>query len=385
MNHLIASRAANRLFTGLVSPEAALQAQALQDGSIFQAVTDNYAYPEIRRVASEATVALVFVNSIFGEGYIESDGNYGMLTTRGMKINDLAKDLLGNRNNPTLWGDGEEVIKTVAGVNPNTVVIIHSVGPVLIGDWYEHQNITGIIWVGFPGQESGNAITDVLYGRVNPGGKSPFTWARTREDYGSDALYEPSGDVSQSDFAEGIFTDYRAIDRSGAEPIYEFGYGISYTTFAYLEISVKRQSNVRPYEPTIGFTGPAPDSTMEIGADRMEAELPIFGNSSINYEDYTFPEGFTREEFYIYPWLTTSDPKAAAGSTDYDAGNVDYILNHAHDVSPQPLLPAGGGPGGNPGLYDVLYEVSAVVKNTGSTYGEEVVQMVRHNPFRLSA
>ena len=89
-----------------------------------------------------------------------------------------------------------------------------------------------------------------------------------------------------------------------------------------------------------------------------------------------FPEDFVKEEYYIYPWLTNVDTKAAAGSTDCDDENAKYIPEGAHDSSAQPLLPAGGGPGGNPALYDVLYEVSATVKNTGSVYGEEVAQMV---------
>lgn len=80
-SHLEMGRLINPI-SDLVSPEAALQVQALQDRSTFQAVTNSYAYPQIRRVASEATVALVFVNANSGEGYIEFDGNYGRSITQ---------------------------------------------------------------------------------------------------------------------------------------------------------------------------------------------------------------------------------------------------------------------------------------------------------------
>ena len=69
---------------------------------------------------------------------------------------------------------------------------MHTVGPVLVDPWYDHENITAILWAGVPGQESGNAITDILYGKVNPGGKSPFTWAAARSDYGTELMYTPN-------------------------------------------------------------------------------------------------------------------------------------------------------------------------------------------------
>lgn len=98
----------------------------------------------------------------------------------------------GDRNNLTLWGSGDALVQNISAVCPNTIVVIHSTGPTLLTDWYDNDNITAILWAGVPGQESGNAISDVLYGRVNPAGRTPFTWARTREDYGADVLYEPN-------------------------------------------------------------------------------------------------------------------------------------------------------------------------------------------------
>lgn len=130
---------------------------------------------------------------------------------------------------------------------------MHTVGAVLVDEWYQNPNVTAIVWAGIPGQESGNAIVDVLYGKVNPGGKTPFTWGASREDYGTDIIYEPNNGANapQDDFTEGIFIDYRAFDRADETPIYEFGYGLSYTTFEYSNIQVQVHSS-KPYTPTSG-------------------------------------------------------------------------------------------------------------------------------------
>lgn len=73
-------------------------------------------------------------------------------------------------------------IKTVADINPRTVVVVHAVGPVDM-EWSKHPNITAIVWAGLPGQESGNALADVLFGDVNPSGRLPYTIAKTVGDY----------------------------------------------------------------------------------------------------------------------------------------------------------------------------------------------------------
>ena len=233
---------------------------------------------------------------------------------------------------------------------------MHTVGPVLVSEFAANPNVTAILWAGLPGQESGNAITDVLYGKVNPGAKLPFTLAKTREDYGSDLLYEPNDVVPQIDFTEGVFIDYRAIDRAGVDPVYEFGFGLSYTTFSYSNLQVTKH-NVGPYVPTTGTTTAAP------------TYQPLDNSTS----NYLFPDDITRIPLYIYPYLNSTDLKASSQDPSY--GLPGFIPAGAQDGSPQPLQAAGGAPGGNPGLYDVLYTVSATITNTGSIAGEEVPQL----------
>jgi beta-glucosidase len=70
--------------------------------------------------------------------------------------------------NLTLWHAGEDLILTTANRCANTIVILHTVGAVIMESWYDHPNVTAILYAGLPGQESGNALLDILLGTVNP-------------------------------------------------------------------------------------------------------------------------------------------------------------------------------------------------------------------------
>ena len=247
-------------------------------------------------------------------------------------------------------------MQNVSALCNNTILVIHSVGAVLIEDYKNNPNITAILWAGIPGEQSGNSIADVLYGRVNPGAKLPFSMAATREDFGTDLLYVPNAEVPQIQFEEGVFIDYRHLDRANITPTYEFGFGLSYTTFNYSALSITKH-DVGTYTPTTGTTAPA----------------PTFGSVSNTTEDYLYPSNFTRVPFYIYPYLNSTDFSASSGDPDY--GSDAALPANAQDSSAQPLNPAGGAPGGNPQLYDVMYTVSATITNTGKVTGQEVPQL----------
>jgi beta-glucosidase len=331
-------------FPYLVTPDTALQNQALADGTRYESILDNYQTSQIQALVSQADVtSIVFVNADSGEGYISVDGNEG------------------DRKNLTLWHSGDALIKNVSAMCNNTIVVIHSTGPTLLTEWYDSPNVTAILWAGVPGQESGNSITDVLYGKVNPAARSPFTWGPTRESYGTDVLYTPNNGqgAPQDDFLEGVFIDYRAFDAQNITPIYEFGFGLSYTTFEYSDLKVTK-AGASSYTPTTGST----------------AAAPVLGNYSTSLADYLFPNAsFPHIWQYIYPYVNTTDAKAASADPNYGQTAAEFLPPHATDGTPQPLLAAGGAPGGNPGLWDVLYTVTATIKNNGTVNGEEVPQL----------
>ena len=83
---------------------------------------------------------------------------------------------MGDRNDLNLWWQGGRLVERVAAVCNNTVVIVHSVGPVYF-TWSNHPNISAIIYAGAPGEQTGPAIVDVIYGAYNPSGRLPFSIA----------------------------------------------------------------------------------------------------------------------------------------------------------------------------------------------------------------
>jgi len=114
--------------------------------------------------------------------------------------------------------------------------VIHSVGPVILETILALPNVVAVVWAGIPGQESGNGLVDVLYGSTSPSGKLPYTIAKAATDYGTSIQ---SGDDS---FSEGLYIDYRHFDNAGIAPRYEFGFGLSYTTFSYSGLTISSLS-----------------------------------------------------------------------------------------------------------------------------------------------
>lgn len=256
----------------------------------------------------------------------------------------------------TFWKGGDDLIERVAANCSNTIVVIHSPGPVLLEKYKNHANITAILWAGLPGQESGNSLADVLFGRVNPGAKLPFTMGAKREDYGTDVLYTPNAAVPQVQFQEGVFIDYRAFDKNDIEPVYEFGFGLSYTTFDYSDLQIKKL-NVSDYTPSMGYTSPA----------------PTYGTIGNNTSSHLFPANLTKVPYYQYPWINSTNLTLASGDPHY--GSNDFLPEGARDGSAQKVNPAGGAPGGNTELYETVYEITATITNNGTVAGIEVPQL----------
>lgn len=332
-------------FPYLVTPDTAIQNYVLANGGNYESILSNWDLDTISALARRAnevnSPAIVFVNSDSGEGYIAVDSN------------------VGDRNNLTLWQNGDAVISAVAAESNNTIVVVHSVGPVILDDYANNPNVTAILWAGVPGQESGNSIVDILYGKVNPSAKLPFTIGANRTDYGTDILYTPNYDVPQINYKEGSFIDYRAFDKYNVTPTYEFGFGLSYTTFEYSDLKVTANTNVSAYTPSTAYTTAA----------------KTYGNYSTDPADHQFPEAInsTRVSLYCYPWLNSTDLSTASADPSYGVA-YDFPAN-SQNGSAQPIPRAGGAPGGNPRLYDVLYTVTASVTNTGSVAGDEVAQL----------
>ena len=131
-----------------------------------------------------------------------------------------------------LPGRQDELVSRVAAANPRTVVVVNAGSPVLL-PWVDEVAAVLLTW--FPGQEAGDAIADVLLGVAEPGGRMPTTWPRRMEDCPVLTVEPVDGRL---EYAEGVFVGYRAWDRRGVAPLFEFGHGLGYTTWSYEELSV---------------------------------------------------------------------------------------------------------------------------------------------------
>lgn len=103
----------------------------------------------------------------------------------------------------------------------------------------EHPNVTAVLWAGLPGQEAGHSLVDVLYGAQNPSAKLPYTIARSTDDYPADVVRGGNGqEVLIVPYDEGLLIDHRWFDAKNITPRFEFGFGLSYTTFGYEKLRV---------------------------------------------------------------------------------------------------------------------------------------------------
>lgn len=123
---------------------------------------------------------------------------------------------------------------------------IHNVGIRLVDQWIEHPNVTAVIFGHLPGQDSGRALVKLLYGVESFSGKLPYTIAKNESDYNVYNHSAPEGiytQFPQSDFSEGVYLDYRDFDAQNITPRFEFGFGLTYTTFEYSDLSSSVVSN----------------------------------------------------------------------------------------------------------------------------------------------
>ena len=138
----------------------------------------------------------------------------------------------------------DDLIEAVAKVNKNTVVVINAGGPVIMSRWI--ANVPAILDLWYGGQEGGNAIADILFGDANPSGKLPVSFVKEWKD--SPAYGHYPGENLQVDYAEGIYVGYRYFDKHKVEPLFPFGYGLSYTKFDYSDLKVS-PDHVVPGKP----------------------------------------------------------------------------------------------------------------------------------------
>ena len=137
---------------------------------------------------------------------------------------------------PNAYGNQDALISQVAAANPNTIVVLETGGPVLT-PW--RSKVKGLLEAWYPGEQGGAAIARVLFGDVDPSGHLPVTFPQSESQEptaGDPSSYPGVGNVEH--YKEGVFVGYRWFDQHGLAPAFPFGFGLSYTRFAYGNLSV---------------------------------------------------------------------------------------------------------------------------------------------------
>ena len=178
-----------------------------------QDVTDEKLLEEAVQNAAKAKIAVIFAglpDSFESEGYDRSH----------MRMPDCQNELIAK----------------VAAVQPNTIVVLHNGSPVEM-PWVDQ--VKGIVEAYLGGQAVGGAVCDILFGKVNPSAKLPESFPKKLEDNPSYLSYIGEGDMVE--YREGIFVGYRYYDKKKMDVLFPFGYGLSYTTFAYSNLRLDKK------------------------------------------------------------------------------------------------------------------------------------------------
>lgn len=321
-------------FPYLVTPWEALEsAWDSDDVEVASYLTNDVADQDL----VDRDLCIVFANADSGEGFASSDG------------------IRGDRNDLFLQKGGDALVQKVADRCGNgvgeTIVVIHAVGPVIMESWIDHPRVKAVLLAHLPGEESGNALVDVLFGEVDASGRLPYTIGKSLADYGPGAqvLYKPNAEVPQVNFTDGLYIDYRHFDRYNIAPRYEFGFGLSYTSFEFSNLQVTPVQEKSPL--------PSPRTKQIVAPPLYDEELP-------DAQEALFPEGFRPLHKYVYPYISDV--------SEVRKGRFEYPDGYEEEQEPSP---AGGGEGGNPSLYETFVQTTVDVTNTGRRTGQAVVQL----------
>jgi len=198
------------------SPFDAISEQAYQDGTYLQWDFDSVN----PMVNGGSSACIVFINEFASEGF----------------------------DRPSLADPySDELVMNVANNCNNTIVSIHNAGIRVVDAWVDHPNITAVVFSHLPGQDSGRALVELLYGRQSFSGRLPYTVAHNQSDYGELlAPTDPSATsdyYTQTNFTEGNYIDYKSFIARNITPRYAFGYGLTYSNFSYSALSATVHNN----------------------------------------------------------------------------------------------------------------------------------------------
>lgn len=170
-----------------------------------------------------------------------------------------------DRPSLALSGDQDALVQAVSAANPNTIVVVKSGGPVLM-PWA--NKVPAILEAWYPGEEDGNAVADVLTGKFNPSAKLPLTFPLNAGDVPANTPAQFPGVNGTATFSEGVFVGYRHYDQQHLPTQFPFGYGLSYTSFAFSHLAAGNGPN-----HTVTVTANVTNTGGRYGADIAQLYL----------------------------------------------------------------------------------------------------------------
>ncbi|HWC79295.1 MAG TPA: glycoside hydrolase family 3 C-terminal domain-containing protein [Pseudonocardiaceae bacterium] len=190
------------------------------------------------------------------------------------KSSDVAVVMVGDdetegtdRPGLSLSGNQDQLVEAVAAANPHTIVVIKSGGPVLM-PWI--GQVSSVVEAWYPGEEDGNVVASVLFGDVNPSGKLPITFPRAQTDLPTQTAQQYPGVNGVADYSEGLDVGYRWYTAKNIAPLFPFGYGLSYTSFAVHDLHVSPAPN---RDGTVGVSVEVTNTGSRAGADVAQVYL----------------------------------------------------------------------------------------------------------------
>ncbi len=199
--------------------------------------TDGQDIYELKRVCSEADVVVICVGMKSGD-----EGEFISMQQKKLKGKGSDESILtklgllhlgGDRNNLTLDTSDIHTIKVVHSVNKNNVVCLTGGSAITVEEWYE--DTSAILQTFYSGMQGGNALANILFGKVNPSGKLPFVLPVSESDL-------PPFDAQSKEVEYGYYHGYAYMDKNRIKPRFPFGFGLSYTTFSFSNLALKKHT-----------------------------------------------------------------------------------------------------------------------------------------------
>jgi beta-glucosidase len=243
----------------------------------------------------------------------------------------------------------DELIRELAAVNTKAILVITSGGSVDMRDWLDR--VPALIQAWYPGEQGGTALAEILLGDVNPSGRLPASFERRWEDNPAHDNYYPEPGTRQVIYRDGVFVGYRGYEHNHVKPLFPFGYGLSYTTFQYGNLTIKPVSGGNSgalFEIAFDVTNTGAVAGAEVAqvyVGEEQAKVPRPAKELKGFAKVNLRPGETRRVTIPLDTRAFSYYDAASKHWRADAGNFDVMVGRSVEqieltgkiALPQPL------------------------------------------------